>query len=271
MVSTEYEGSTAPGAGVPDAMVPGAVAPDATAGTLAGWLASCPDPRELVALSESLRLGRSTCVLAGEDGALVRVNASGDYLLVAQDAGAAARLVESPAMGAGWDDGTVALMNADWAPSVVSAVVARGGEGEVLRYRICVYEKDDPLPCAGTLDVRPLTPGDLPVVLEHYGNLPEEFVRRHLEDGWMYGGYDTAGELVGFIGEHDEGAIGMLEVFPEHRRRGYASELAGFAVNRMLSLGRVPFSQVVLGNEPSFAMHRKLGWTVLPGVQCWVW
>lgn len=256
MVSTVREGSTPP---------------DAEENSLAGWFASYSDPRELVALSESLRLGRSACVCADGDGVLLRVGASGDYLLAARGADAAARLAGSLAMGAGWDDGTVALVDAGWAPSVVPAVVARGGKGEVLRYRICVYEKGVPLPCAGTLDVRPLALGDLPIVLEHYSNLPDEFVRRHLEDGWMFGGYDAAGELVGFIGEHDEGAIGMLEVFPEHRRRGYASELAAFAVNRMLALGRVPFSQVVLGNEPSFAMHRKLGWTVLPGVQCWVW
>ena len=261
----------APDVEAPDTEVPAAAAPDAKGGVFADWLASCLDPRELVALSESLRLGRSACVCADGDGVLLRVGASGDYLLAARGADAAARLAGSLAMGAGWDDGTVALVDAGWAPSVVPAVVARGGKGEVLRYRICVYEKGVPLPCAGTLDVRPLAPGDLPIVLEHYSNLPDEFVRRHLEDGWMFGGYDAAGELVGFIGEHDEGAIGMLEVFPEHRRRGYASELAGFAVNRMLSLGRVPFSQVVLGNEPSFAMHRKLGWTVRPGVQCWVW
>ena len=39
---------------------------------------------------------------------------------------------------------------------------------------------------------------------------------------------------------------------------------------RMLAAGRVPQGQVVLGNEPSFALQRSLGMTVLPGVQCWV-
>lgn len=237
----------------------------------AGWPAPRSDARELVAMAESLRLGRSTCVADGADGALVRVEASGDLLLAARDADAAARLMASPALDADWDGAMVALADADWAPSVVPAVVARGGKGEVVRYRVCVYERGVPAPCAGTLDIRPLGPDDLPVVLEHYHNLPEESVLRHLRDGWVFGGYDAEGELVGFIGEHDEGAVGMLEVFPEHRRRGYASELAGFATNRMLACGRVAFSQVVIGNEPSFAMHRKLGWTVLDGVQCWVW
>lgn len=127
------------------------------------------------------------------------------------------------------------------------------------------------MPVRRSLRIEPLGSGDLPVVVARYKNLPEDFIARHLADGWVYGGYNEAGELVGFIGEHDEGAIGMLEVFPEHRRRGYAYELEGFLVNRMLACGRVPFTQVVEGNDASFALQRKLGFTVLPRVQCWNW
>lgn len=239
------------------------------------FIAQAPDPRELVAISESLRLGRARCVEADADGVLARVEASGDYLLAARDAEAATRLFAEVS----WDehaDCTVALVDASWADALPWSrgplpAPEEASEVPPLRYRLCVCERDEPVPVRGALHIEPLGMDDLSVVCAHYKNLSEESIRRHLAEGWMHGGYDASGELVGFIGEHDEAAIGMLVVFPEHRRCGYAFELAGAAINRMLDAGRVPFSQVVLGNEASFALHRKLGMTALPGIQCWVW
>ncbi len=228
------------------------------------YIDASADPRELIALSESLRHGRAEAVAADDDGVLVRVGQSGDFLVGARDGHAAARLLGDLAAGelAG---SVVALQDADWADEVGF------DPGKPLRYRICIYDQSTPVPVRGSLRIGRLAVSDLPVVAEHYKNLPEDFIARHLSDGWVYGGYDGTGELVGFIGEHDEGAIGMLEVLPEHRRRGYAYELEGFLVNHMLEQGRIPFTQVVEDNEASFALQRKLGLTVLPRVQCWNW
>lgn len=228
------------------------------------YIESFADPRELIALSEALRLGRAQVVAASDDGVLVRVTESGDYLVGARDGGTAARLLESLTTE-DLADSVVALQDAAWAGAV-------GFEPDgPLRYQICVYEGTDPVPVGGSLCIEPLGASDLPTVVAHYKTLPEDFVARHLADGWLYGGYDADGALVGFVGEHDEGSIGMLEVFSEHRRRGYAFELEGMLVNRMLAAGRRPFCQVVEGNEASFALQRKLGFTVLPRVQCWNW
>ena len=120
----------APDVEAPDTEVPAAAAPDAKGGVFADWLASCPDPRELVALSESLRLGRSTCVCADGEGALLRVGASGDYLLAARDADAAARLAGSPA-----GDGKAPAFT-DVAPDTwyTNAVAWANGNGIVTGY-----------------------------------------------------------------------------------------------------------------------------------------
>ena len=59
------------------------------------YIESFADPRELIALSEALRLGRAQVVAASDDGVLVRVTESGDYLVGARDGGTAARLLES--------------------------------------------------------------------------------------------------------------------------------------------------------------------------------
>lgn len=236
---------------------------------VASCIAGASDPRNLVALAESLRLGRARCLYAGDDGLLVRVEASGDILVAARDGHAAASLISGIAAKELDPEATIALTDARWAAE--AGLADREPPHETLSYRICVYERAEPIPVVGTLRIEPLGEGDLGTVLAHYENLPEQTVRRHLADGWVYGGYNESGELVGFIGEHDEGAIGMLEVFPEQRRHGYGFELAARAVNRMLAVGRIPYSQVVLGNEASFALHRRLGMTALPTVQCWCW
>lgn len=229
------------------------------------WIEAATDPRELVAMSEALRLKRADVVAFDPaDGVLIRLRTAADYLLAARDEAAAVRLM-ADVLVAGFEGEQVALPDASWA-------AALGLDPErTLGYRICIRESTEPLPFAGSLRIEPLAVDDLPVVARIYRNLPEETVARHLADGWVYGGYNDAGELVGFVGEHDEGAIGMLEVLPEHRRRGYASELEGFMVNRMLAAGRVPYCQVVADNEASFSLQRKLGFTVLSAVQCWYW
>lgn len=228
------------------------------------YIETSEDPRELRALSEALRLGRAICLSVEDDGVLVRVRASGDYLVGARDGAAAARILgalEPKALR----DSVIALQDGTWADAVGF------GPDSPLAYQLCVYEGVEKVPVTGALRIEPLGIASLATVCAHYKNLPEDFVARHLNDGWVYGGYNESGELVGFVGEHDEGAIGMLEVFQEHRRRGYAWELEGFMVNQMLEAGRRPFTQVVVGNEASFALQRKLGFDVLPRVQCWNW
>lgn len=238
------------------------------------FIASQPDPRELVTLAEMLRLGRADYLYVGADGVLVRTTGSGMYFLAAQDVSAAERIGSMPLLVGGTTLHDAARLSRDERPILMThdARQARALGFPVSRgscYNICLYEGEHPLPLAGTLDIRQLGPGDLAVVAAHYDMLPEEDIARHLADGWVWGGYNAQGDLVGFIGEHDESAIGMLEVFPEHRRHGYATELEAHAVNRMLAAGRAPFGQVVIDNAASFALQESLGMTRLPGVQCW--
>lgn len=77
----------------------------------------------------------------------------------------------------------------------------------------------------------------------------------------MYDGY-VDGERVGFIGIREEGTIGHLEVFPEHRRKGYGTLFIKAVTNLQLDCGRVPSCHILENNVPSIAIHRTLGyWT----------
>lgn len=127
-----------------------------------------------------------------------------------------------------------------------------------------------PCPIPGSpLAVRPLTVDDLPQVSENYTLEGEDYLRSLLERGQLFGGFleDT---MVGFAGRHAEGSIGLLEVLPPYRRRGFATVLERYMINQELALGHTPFGQVVTGNAPSLALQRSIGMTLSKGTLCWL-
>lgn len=129
---------------------------------------------------------------------------------------------------------------------------------------VCVqtsYQKKEILPVPENLDIRQLDMGFHDIVLERYTLFHDpDYITERIRAGVMYGVF-VEGNLAGFIGEHDEGSMGMLEIFPEYRRRGLGYALEAFQVNRIVSQGRVPFDHVVIGNDKSFHLQEKLGMT----------
>ena len=86
----------------------------------------------------------------------------------------------------------------------------------------------------------------------------EEAVRRGVLGAFPTGSNQPAG----FVGFHEEGSIGMLEVLPAWRRRGLGELLLRAAVNRALERGALPFAQVIEDNAPSLALQQKAGLTL---------
>ena len=111
------------------------------------------------------------------------------------------------------------------------------------------------------VSVRPLTLEDMDFVLENYHNpgAYESHIRQRIAEGMLGGLVD--GELAGFAGIHQEGALGMLEVLPQFRRRGLAEVLEAAIIARQLERGRFPYCHVRRGNTASEALQRKLGLT----------
>ncbi len=106
--------------------------------------------------------------------------------------------------------------------------------------------------------IRALTPEDLDFVSSHYSLSGRDYVLSRLEAGEMIG-LEDRGELVGFTGRHAEGSMGMLEVVPEHRRKGYGEILERFMIRKVLSEGRIPYCHIIKGNDKSMNLQRKLG------------
>ena len=80
-----------------------------------------------------------------------------------------------------------------------------------------------------------------------------------------------AGEtLAGFIGAPDGGSLGMLEVLPPYRRRGYGLVLLLAAVGMAVREGRCAYGQVAEYNAASLALQQKAGMTICPEKIYWL-
>ena len=72
------------------------------------------------------------------------------------------------------------------------------------------------------------------------------------------------------MGRHREGSVGLLNVFPQYRRRGYGQRLETFILNRVVAAGERPYCQIFEGNEASLALQAKLGWLLAEKPICWL-
>ena len=119
-------------------------------------------------------------------------------------------------------------------------------------------------------DIHPLTDEFSDLVAANYGEHEKEYIDALIKNGLMFGLFEN-GSLAGFIGEHLEGAIGLLAVLPEFRRKGYGLKLEKYMINRSLSRGEIPFGQVVTDNEKSLALQQRLGMEKSTQKTFWVW
>ena len=129
------------------------------------------------------------------------------------------------------------------------------------------YTKQTPLEetCA---DIRKLDRSYAPVVAQNYELADEEELAELMDKGIMLGAF-VDGKLAGFMGQHPEGSLGMLLVFPQFRRQGIAEALERNYVNLELAQGHVPYGQIFVGNTASRMLQEKLGMEFSEGNICW--
>ena len=82
-------------------------------------------------------------------------------------------------------------------------------------------------------------------------------------------GYYENGKLIGFIGRHIDGSIGMLYVKEEFRRKGYGSIILKSVYSFWEN--QVPFSHVIIGNIASENLHKKIGCKFGKKKIYWLW
>lgn len=149
------------------------------------------------------------------------------------------------------------------------AAYEKYGFSEKLECYQVAYYGEKPSPDAG-LAVRAADLSDLLVLTEHYRLISPEEMESLVRRGSVLLGY-FENELVGFIGEHLEGSMGLLYVLPEYRRRGFGSELEKHLIARTMEEGYTPFGQVVRDNRDSLELQKKIGMTQSENIIVWMW
>lgn len=97
----------------------------------------------------------------------------------------------------------------------------------------------------------------------------ENYIKKLLEKGVFYGAFDGE-NLIGAIGEHERGTIGLLYVNPKYRRMGVAKLLSELKINEALRVQKTPVLHVVSGNIASYNLQKKVGYEVLPDKTYWL-
>ena len=135
-----------------------------------------------------------------------------------------------------------------------------------------VYLKDED--CVVKLpkgySIQPLHDCHIPFVMKHYSVdelCYEEHMKERIDAGMLGVFYQS--EVVGFIGTHSEGAIGMLEILPEHRHRGLGMALQKAMTNELRQKGCYVYGQVMQNNTASFALQKKSGFIVCDEPTYW--
>ena len=125
--------------------------------------------------------------------------------------------------------------------------------------------------CPNGVEIKRLAPSLAKTVLDAYGN-PGSYTVEDIADIMREKGVFGAiadGKLVGFIGRHDDGSMGMLEIFEQARRRGIGSALERFLITFVMTYGRMPYCDVYTDNPESMALQRKLGLTAASDYTFW--
>ena len=217
---------------------------------------------ENLGLDRILRRGSGEIIASADGALLVRDRVSGAYMLACDGRAAGAELLDRRV---GKDCNL--LMVADY--SLGMAAYEKYGFTEKIEcYQFAYYGKRPDTD--GALNIKPATADDLGVLTRNYHMLGEEELAALVARGSIYLGY-CDGSLVGFIGEHLEGSMGILFVFPEFRKQGFGAALQKHLIAATMDKGFVPFGQVEKDNTASLALQKKLGMTRSAGMIVWMW
>lgn len=118
-------------------------------------------------------------------------------------------------------------------------------------------------------NIRQLDITYLEYILENY-NSSEEHIKERLNAGVMYGAFDED-RIIGFIGMHSEGSMGMLFVEEDYRKKGIGASLESYLINLQISNGLTPYCHIIEGNDKSLALQEKLGLYVADTPLWWIW
>ncbi|MBQ7491914.1 MAG: GNAT family N-acetyltransferase [Clostridia bacterium] len=217
---------------------------------------------DYLGLDRVLKRGSGKILAERDHAFLVYDKISGAYLLACNDMTADISLLDRYA---GQDCDLLMVSN----HALGNAAFERYGFSEKLVcYQVAYYGQKPPLDAR--LTVRTADETDFAMLSETYRLIRAEELEMVIKRKSILLGYHE-GRLVGFIGEHLEGSMGLLYVFPEHRRKGFGTALQAHFMAKTMESGWIPFGQVEKDNQSSLRMQNKLGMTRSDNLMVWMW
>ena len=120
------------------------------------------------------------------------------------------------------------------------------------------------------ISIRTADEHDLKMLTENYQMISPDELKKVVSRRSILLGY-YQGHLIGFIGEHLEGSMGILYVFPEYRHKGFGTALETYLIAKTIESGYIPFAQIEKENQASLKLQDKIGMTKSDNLITWMW
>lgn len=120
------------------------------------------------------------------------------------------------------------------------------------------------------LSVRGADENDFSMLSANYDLISKEELKDLVMQGNILLGYDED-RLVGFTGQHHEGSMGLLYIFPEYRKKGYGSRLEQVMIKKIRKTGFIPYCHVITDNKASVRLQKGLGLVQTKNTVSWMW
>ena len=203
-------------------------------------------------MSEPLRRGHAQIIFADkEKGVCLIEKNSGGYFLSAQDEATGKQMLDQI------EECELICLHQEFLYEMARKKFHFSEQLQVKQYG---YVGDLITEAKGDLEIRPIQEVDLSIVLNNYHIYEIEELEWLKKQEHLFGGY-LGDKLVGFVGIHPEGSLGLLKVLDAHLRKGYGRVLEVFITNHIIKKGGIPFGQVAKGNQASIALQSSLGVT----------
>lgn len=217
---------------------------------------------DYLGIDRVLRRGSGKIIVETDDALFIRDHISGAYMLACKNAEKGLPLLDRH-IGEDCD----LLMVSD--RTLGNVAFERFGFSEKLEcFQVAYYGKKPSI--TSELTIRAADENDLAMLIENYQLVsPDELGKLVRRKNILLGYYQD--HLIGFIGEHLEGSMGILYVFPEYRHRGYGAVLQRHLIVKTMEEGYIPFGQVEKGNQVSLNLQKKIGMTQSDDLMVWMW
>ncbi len=220
------------------------------------------NPLHHMNMIQPIRRGSVEVLAVNSRGVLLLEQVSGAYMLTVRAAQHAAEFLNLI------EKASVMVVHQEW---LVAAAARRFGLRSVMRcYQAAWLHPAPPALPETTYRVETLGPDradDIQALYSH--DMGRAYIEGRLLAGEMFGAFKD-GELAGFIGLHEEGSMGMLEVLPAFRRQGVATVLMAHLCALLMERGLAPFSQFTTLNVASRKLHEAMGFSISSDILYWM-